>query len=161
MNCPICDKIGLPDYRNIPTVCPQCDSDLSSFSYIQKIKNSANNNSYRKLIFTIVALCLCFVFIYHFFPRIITKTIEVKIVSKNDSIANLKSVILDLKQKQINEKADIVKYIVKQNDNLEKISKKYFDDYLHIQKIAKDNNIQNPNLIEIGEVLFIELNEKK
>ena len=38
MNCPVCDKSGLPDFTLNPTTCPQCNSDLSGFVVIEKGK---------------------------------------------------------------------------------------------------------------------------
>ncbi len=43
-------------------------------------------------------------------------------------------------------------YLVKRNDNLEKISKKFG---VSVQKIQKLNNIQNPNLIFVGQKIEI------
>ena len=43
-------------------------------------------------------------------------------------------------------------YIVKKSDNLIKIAAKYGTT---VEKIAKDNNIKNPNLIRVGQKLII------
>ncbi len=32
--CPVCGKSGLPDYSKIPSVCPQCNSDLNGYFLI-------------------------------------------------------------------------------------------------------------------------------
>ena len=31
MNCPVCDKAGLPNYKVSSTTCPQCNSNLEAF----------------------------------------------------------------------------------------------------------------------------------
>jgi hypothetical protein len=161
MNCQICNRAGLQEDTS---VCPQCNSDLSSFALLQKIQNSVSiKQSNNKWIFIIVGLSLCFAFVYWFSPRTITKTIEVTREAKNDSVEYYKSEIAELKKNK-NQAADtnnILKYIVKQNDNLGKISKLIFNDYKHIDQIVKENRIQNQNVILVGDVLFIDLSEKK
>jgi len=159
MNCPICNKGGL---QRETTVCPQCNSDLSSFAIIESIKDSVNKKqSNKKWIFLIVGLCLCFSIFYWYAPRTITKTIELVKEVKNDSTEYYKSVIVSLKQNAEEEKSSVIKYIVKSGDNLGKISKENFNDYQHIQKIAKDNNLQDANFIVVGSTIFIDLSEKK
>lgn len=59
-------------------------------------------------------------------------------------------------QKRVNEilngQHSYIIYTVKAGDTLSKIAKKYNTTY---QKIAKDNNIQNPNIITVGQKLKI------
>lgn len=49
-------------------------------------------------------------------------------------------------------KSNTITYIVKKGDTLSSIASKYGTTY---QKIAKDNNIKNPNVISIGQKLII------
>ena len=37
IKCPVCGKVGIPDYHAEDTVCPQCGSDLSIFRVIDQI----------------------------------------------------------------------------------------------------------------------------
>lgn len=57
-------------------------------------------------------------------------------------------------QSKVNEmlKPSYITYVVKKGDTLSGIAKKYNTTY---QKIAKDNNISNPNKISIGQKLII------
>ena len=187
MNCPICDKVGLPDYRIIPTECPQCNSDLVSFLLInniqedkiqvakeldiaaeeklriaKEVENRRNINN-AKWIFSIVALSLFFGIIFWQYPNTVTKTIEVTTETKNDSTDYFKFEIANLINKinQVNDTNKILKHLIIQGDNLGSISKKYYNDFNHIDKIAKENRISNQNLIVVGEILFIDLSETK
>jgi LysM repeat protein len=45
-----------------------------------------------------------------------------------------------------------ISYVVKKGDTLSAIAKKYNTTY---QKIASDNNISNPNIIQVGQKLII------
>ena len=40
IKCPVCGKVGIPDYHAEDTVCPQCGSDLSIFRVIDQIPQS-------------------------------------------------------------------------------------------------------------------------
>ena len=56
------------------------------------------------------------------------------------------------KDKELVKKNKTITYTVKKGDNLSKIAKKYGTTY---QKIAKDNNIKDPNKIYVGQKLII------
>ena len=40
IKCPVCGKVGIPDYHAEDTVCPQCGSDLSIFRVIDHIPDT-------------------------------------------------------------------------------------------------------------------------
>ena len=159
MICPICLKAGL---QNDTAICPQCNSDLSAFILIQNIqKDKSRNKNNFKWALTIVGLCILFALIYWQFPRTVTEIVEAKTQTKIDSTDYFKSELAKLKETQASDTNKIVKYIVKQNDNLGKISKQLFNDYKHVDRIVKENKIQNQNMIVVGEILFIDLSENK
>jgi 3D (Asp-Asp-Asp) domain-containing protein len=56
--------------------------------------------------------------------------------------------------------ADEVKHVVTSDDTLSGISLKYFGDVDHVNQIAKDNKIENPNMIYDGTTLIIDTDKK-
>jgi 3D (Asp-Asp-Asp) domain-containing protein len=56
--------------------------------------------------------------------------------------------------------ADEVKHVVTSDDTLSGISLKYFGDVDHVNQIAKDNKIENPNMIYDGTTLIIGTDKK-
>lgn len=56
------------------------------------------------------------------------------------------------KKKTTSNSSKTITYVVKKGDTLSKIAKKYGTTY---KKIAKDNNIANPNIIHVGQKLII------
>jgi nucleoid-associated protein YgaU len=77
--------------------------------------------------------------------------------SKNRIWDALKAVdpnFADLKH-DIEVRAGDQKYVVQAGDNLSKISKHFYGDANHYLKIAKANNLDNPDLIKVGQELVI------
>ena len=68
-------------------------------------------------------------------------------------------VIVSFNLRSVNAHAEEVKHVVTSSDTLSKISEKYFGSTDFVDKIAKDNQIDNPNLIFDGQVLKIETQE--
>ena len=72
-------------------------------------------------------------------------------LAKYNNISNPNLIIVGQKIK-IPSTNTVVTYTVKAGDTLSGIAKRYNTTY---QKIAKDNNIPNPNLIRVGQILKI------
>ena len=79
-------------------------------------------------------------------------------IAKDNNIANPnlinvgQKLVIKTTTKTTTKTETTVTYIVKKGDTLSKIAKKYGTTY---QKIAKDNNIANPNVIDVGQKLVI------
>lgn len=70
-------------------------------------------------------------------------------------------VIVSFDVRSVNAHAEEIKHVVTSSDTLSKISEKYFGSTDFVDKIAKDNQIDNPNLIFDGQVLKIETQESE
>ncbi|MBI4225663.1 LysM peptidoglycan-binding domain-containing protein [Candidatus Roizmanbacteria bacterium] len=59
------------------------------------------------------------------------------------------------KAKEVSSKQKVQTYIVKEGDQLYFIAQKFYGSGLNMEEIIKANNIINPDLIEVGQVLVI------
>ncbi|MDY4521444.1 MAG: LysM peptidoglycan-binding domain-containing protein [Bacteroidales bacterium] len=48
VTCPVCGKVGIPDYHHSDVVCPQCGSDLSIYNVIDQISTEVTELSSAK-----------------------------------------------------------------------------------------------------------------
>lgn len=71
-----------------------------------------------------------------------------------DAIKKVDPAFADLKH-DIEVKAGVQKYTVQSGDSLSKIAKHFYGDAQKFTVIARANNIENPDLIKIGEELEI------
>ena len=156
MKCPVCGK-----KNNITNSerCQQCDTDLSIYPILERLQPGKNN----KILIWILSISISFVFflsLYFVIPartktQIIYRDNSEKINTQlleqqNDSLKK----IVELKKVH-----NIVKYIVRKGDNIEKISKSVFNDEKHAQKIITDNKLNNPGFLVPGEILFIDYSQ--
>ena len=100
MNCPVCDKSGLPDFTLNPTTCPQCNSDLSGFVVIEKGKLKFHQilNRQKGLLLLIAILVIISSISFIKRPNIQKYASEVQI---KDSIITALNSELNQKEKEI------------------------------------------------------------
>lgn len=163
MNCPICNKSGLPDYTLQPAVCPQCNSDLKAFLLIEtmtkKERSLIKGRNLLTLAFSLFILITVFVIVYKHTPE----TKGFGNVAHQDSINYLKNQIAKERQMRITDsiKYSQVKYRIKRGDNLSKIAHIFYNDWSKYKIIQADNNLgSNTNLV-VGDTLLINLNKIK
>jgi len=160
--CPVCNKAGLPDYRATPTICPQCNSDLKPFFLLNSISKPTPSKAYRFALLG-VALVAGVVGILYFSSVIKQK----QIISENsnktsqlqDSINNLQTTFAKLQINQFEnkspEKEIIIQYKVKNGDNPSKIAYFFYNDWRMYKKLEADNNLTQPYILKVGQLLTI------
>jgi hypothetical protein len=164
MNCPVCDKSGLPDFTSNPTTCPQCNSDLSGFVVIEKGKLKFHQilNRQKWLLLLIVILFIISGIAFIKQPNIQKYTSEVQL---KDSIITALNFELNQKETEIQQlkepsKASNViefKYVVKKGDNLSKIAFLFFNDWEMYKTIQKENDLKPGDLIMPKDTLTIKI----
>ena len=170
MNCPVCNKSGLPDYTNIQVVCPQCNSDLKGFIFIEQTKDNYSKSIKKQKYFISISVLMFFVLLISlFFHPFIKQTGDIQIATKNnDSIINTISAELSAKEleiKQLKDNSSIQQeidflYIVKRGDNLSKIAYFFYNDWEMYKKIENDNNLKHGSLILPNDTLIIKIKLK-
>lgn len=169
MECPVCHSSGISDETK---ACPQCDADLEAFQLLKKIEKTSKN----RLIFGSIAavlfiiLLVVWIIIYAFYSESHEKKVdgytteEVTELKANLSKAekqnnDLKATNKELLEKLAKEnetkavKEDI--YIVNEGETLFSIAKKIYGDGFKYVDLAKDNNIEDPDIIVVGQKLTI------
>jgi len=165
MNCPVCEKAGIPNYIEKNVICPQCNSDLKSFKIIHQLREeNVKNNKKRKIPIILSLLGFSFL-ITSLFILFLSKSetkIDVLPITNNlsDSLIKLKSLNNQLLI-DINKSNDIqrneIKYILRKGDNLVKISEIFYNDPNKYEIIMEENKIINSNKLIIGDTLIINL----
>ncbi len=168
MNCPVCNKSGLPNFRSEPVVCPQCNSDLKGYMVLEKTNKTHKTTIRKQRNISVVALFLIFIVAVVFILSARQKTIVSTPVTNNqDSTINvLKKEILNQEQKikelqatNLNKQSTAYKYVVKNGDNLSKLAYIFYNDWQEYTRIEKDNNLTSGELIHPGDILIIKLND--
>jgi uncharacterized membrane protein YvbJ len=167
MNCPICNKSGLPDYRKHQVVCPQCNSDLRGYSTLEKVNRSLKkelikqHSFYISVIVIIVVVSLLLLFYqsnYKATPEITNnyKDSLIKVLESKNSKYFQK--LNEIQSLNLRENKEYINYIVKEGDNLSKIAYFFYNNALSYRVIEKVNNLHPNCTIYPGDTLIIKLN---
>mgnify|MGYP003771527725 CR=1 FL=1 len=164
-NCPICNKAGLPDYRIQETICPQCNSDLKPYMVLHSVIKTKSRKLMIALVSTVALLIvLSGIFIFSLKKR--NENIRVSqssLVAAQDSIKTLRVSLSKNEENKasppINSKEVILIYKVKSGDYLGKIAQLFYNDHLMYRKIADDNNLQDPFILNVGQSLTIKIQQ--
>lgn len=159
MVCPICKKVGIDLSEK---KCPQCGSDLSALYDIHLLKSKKTQRYYLKIllpIFILTTLLLMTLLIQYAGIIKDNKMLQAQIVNLKDSIDKNTVINDSIKIHSKLESSNItreIKYIVKNNDSLWKLSKIFYDDGSKYYKINNYNNLSSDLLI-VGQILKIPL----
>ena len=165
-NCPICNKVGLPDYRTIETICPQCNSDLKPFVLLNSISESKKEKKPPLILLgtILITIVFAFLFIKSVFDKKEILSDNLKRETKyKDSIRILQShneqkSILPIGQKTT-KKESLIKYKIRKKDTLSKIAKFFYNDWSMYKKIEDLNNLKHPYTLKIGQILLIKIEQ--
>lgn len=163
MNCPICNKSGLPDFNTIHIICPQCNSDLKVFLIIEGLKKKEQKLKIGRQVYlfiiavSIISLGLGFSFSWF------SNKAPIKIASSSDSLSVYRIQTDIQKHKRL---ADSIrfsqfKYKIKHGDNLSKIAYSFYNDWTMYKVIQKDNNMGANTRLVVGDSLIINLSRIK
>lgn len=167
MDCPVCNSSGIADESK---KCPHCSADFEAFQLTKKIEQSSKN----RLLFGWIATVLFFLVVlalvvFYIKPPRANQPLQ----EDTQQLTQLKSDIdqlqkqnqsLQVKNKeltdQLNEKVkENVKreqtYVVASGETLFSIARKVLGNGYKYLDIAKDNNINNPDILITGQKLVI------
>ena len=139
ITCPVCGKVGIPDYHKDEVDCPCCGTDLSIYkmladSQIAHTPKETNNNKWKIATAASAAIAiLALVFVSLPKQQEFVQDVELtnKVESLKDSISSLTSQLKSANQEIANLKVQSADgsdkiYIVKKNDSPCKISRKLY-----------------------------------
>ena len=178
MNCPICDKAGLSENA---TSCPQCESDLSGYILIEKIRTQQGeleerhqalssevvNEKVKKrnlVMLSSVLLLACLGFGAWLYTSQGTKIVDdnhtkvlrdsfLAVIEEKDAQIN------SFENEKVNAKDEeiAIKYVIKKGDNLMKIARFFYNDEARYHDIVETNNLTANTPILIGDTLTLNL----
>jgi hypothetical protein len=161
--CPVCNKVGLTDYRAIETMCPQCNSDLKPYLLLNSI---SNGNGKKKSYWDIISLGILSVILALLFFN--SSSENKKQIAENkklsvqfqDSISKLQSQLnIELLNQQSEQPEIMIEYKVRLGDYLSKIALFFYNDWKMYKKIELDNNLVQPYILKEGQKLKIKINQ--
>ena len=162
-NCPICNKAGLPDYTKSNVVCPQCNSDLKAFLLLRSV---LNHRKYRMYTYSIVGISFLSVVLMGFFLN--SNSDRNELIRKNEvlneKISKLQSEIFlakeEIEAQSIADNQDIyINYVVRKGDYPYKIAQFFYNDGRKYKQIESDNNLEQPYVLRVGQVLTIKITQ--
>jgi hypothetical protein len=165
-NCPVCNKVGLPDFKTNHVICPQCNSDLKPYLLIHSISKAKRKHFV--ILFSVIAVILLNVLGASYYQ---SKSLNKKRKSEQSlliaSLQNSIQVLQDsIKQIQAIDERDtsnnsiFIQYKVRKGDYPGKIAEFFYNDWKMYKQIEKDNNLQQPYILKVGQMLKISINQE-
>ena len=158
IKCPVCGKVGIPDYLNEDTVCPQCGSDLSIFRVIDQIPQPVEKKKNVWMPIAAAAILVAAVCggILLFRPAKV-----VQIGTHNEQIAMLQDSI-----GRLNEKLEVAaqvpttqsnefKYVVRKGDSFWSISKRFYHTGTRYEEVAAANGLDSQSKLTVGDTIIV------
>jgi len=169
MECPVCH------HKNVPTgtrECPNCHSDLESFRLIQDLEKGYRTRRTVNYVLGIIAVVLLILWIGSIFylnnrysgieqeAETLKAQVETLVAEKQELIQEneriqQQAIQLELTLKQRPAKPDVIKHVVQPDETLFLIAEKYYKDGYQYKKIVCDNQLDDPDFIVEGQVLYI------
>ena len=155
IKCPVCGKVGIPDYHNSDVVCPQCGSDLSIYRVIDQIPTEPKNNIWKPIsaVAIIAAAVLgIMLLIPNEAPKVDIQTTP-EYVQLQDSIGKLNSKISELSNRPSTDTS--YQYVVRKGDCFWTISKRVYGTGTRCKEIAEYNGMSLNDALHTGDTLKI------
>ena len=159
--CPVCGKVGIPDYHAEDTVCPQCGSDLSIFRVIDQIPQGEvkKRNVWMPIaavaILTTAVLGGIMLFQDSNVPVLEDRSSE--IARLQDSIKTLKAHIETTKALTPDtlSQSEGFKYVVRKGDSFWSISKRFYNTGTRCEEVAIANGLDSNSTLNVGDTIII------
>ena len=163
IKCPVCGKVGIPDYHAEDTICPQCGSDLSIFRVIDQIPQAAVKK--RNVWMPIAAVAILTTAVLGgvlLFQKTRVSTIEdqsSRIACLQDSINVLKSRLEEstatTQETQSSSQSEGFKYVVRKGDSFWSISKRFYHTGTRYEEVAAANGLDSNSKLNVGDTIII------
>lgn len=155
VTCPVCGKVGIPDYHKEDIVCPQCGSDLSIYRVIDRIPTKSRVNIWKPIsAAAIIAAAVMGFFLAKENPKItVNNTSFTNSKVLKDSVDILTKEVAMLKTIQDSQSG--FSYVVRKGDSFWSISRKFYGTGSKCNEIAENNNLQISSSLEVGDTIII------
>lgn len=161
IKCPVCSKVGIPDYHAEDTVCPQCGSDLSIFRVIDQIPQAEvkKRNVWMPIaavaILTTAVLGGIMLFQDSKVPVVEDRSSEIACLQ--DSIKTLRAQIetTTASTPDTPSQSGGFKYVVKKGDSFWSISKRFYHTGTRYEEVAATNGLDSNSKLNVGDTIII------
>ena len=164
--CPVCNKTGIPDFRNENVVCPCCGTDLSVYRTINAVQEATilhggkNKKAWILAAFSsVVAVASLITCVYFYTKPPVNEPSNDNLIAQIDSLKQENKSLSD-SISVLNEKSTSRRtYTVVKGDCPWRISEKVFGDGRRYDELLRLNNMSTANdfnKIKVGEILYIE-----
>lgn len=158
IKCPVCGKVGIPDYHNEDTVCPQCGSDLSIFRVIDQIPQPVEKKKNVWMPIAAVAILVAAVCggILLFRPAKVVQdeTQNEQIAMLQDSIVILNAK-LEVSTPMPTTQSNEFKYVVRKGDSFWSISKRFYHTGTRYEEVAEANGLDSKSNLTVGDTIIV------
>lgn len=162
IKCPVCGKVGIPDYHAENIVCPQCGSDLSIFRVIDKIPHGYNKKRNARMflstavaILTTVVLGSIILFQNRRVPAVGDWSSEIACLQ--DSVKTLKTQLgsTTCSIPDTPSQSEGFKYVVGKGDSFWSISRRFYHTGTLYNEVAAANGLNSKSKLNIGDTIII------
>ena len=162
IKCPVCGKVGVPDYHAKDVVCPQCGSDLSVFRLIEQIPQGGIKKSNVWMPIAAVAILTtvvlgCIMSFQNSKESVEESRLKDNVACLQDSIKTLNAqlettmgALLDVQSQPVG-----FKYVVRKNDSFWSISQRFYNTGNRYEEIATANGLNINSILNVGDTLII------
>lgn len=163
IKCPVCGKVGIPDYHAEDTVCPQCGSDLSIFRVIDQIPQASVKMRNIWMPIAAVAILTTAVLgsiIMFQEPKLTAvKDQSNRIACLQDSVNTLKSQLEEsiVTSREAQSQFEGFKYVVRNGDSFWSISKRFYHTGTRYEEVAVTNGLDSNSKLNVGDTIIIKL----
>lgn len=160
IKCPVCGKVGIPDYNAEDTVCPQCGSDLSIFRVIDQIPQKTGGKINVWMPIAAVAIVATAVLGGILIKRPSVETtnndkLVAQVTLLQDSINKLNSQISSPVVPTETPTPSGFKYVVKKGDSFWSISHRFYHTGTRYEEVAAANGLDSKSKLAVGDTLII------
>lgn len=160
IKCPVCGKVGIPNYRSEDTVCPQCGSDLSIFRIIDQIPQPTEKK--RNVWMPIAAVAILTtaamgIMLFHN-PKVSAgEDQSSKIACLQDSINILKSQLENstVAMPKPEPQSEGFKYVIRKGDSFWSISRRFYHTGTRYEEVAATNGLDSNSKLNVGDTIII------
>ena len=168
MNCPVCASSGISDDQKL---CPECQSDLEAFQLTRSVEKSSKWRLNYGVLFTILFLIAIVLWFFKGTSgnaeaqeqeqgsQTEFNTTKMALEKANSENSNLKKENEQLTARlatfaEQSKKREKI-YMVQEGESLYSIARKVYGNGYKYVDLAKDNKIENPDQLIIGQKLVI------
>ena len=161
IKCPVCGKVGIPDYHAEDTVCPQCGSDLSIFRVIDQIpqEGAKKRNVWMPIaaVAILATVVLGGIMLFQDSNVPVLKDRSSEIACLQDSIKTLKAQIetSTASTHDTPSQSEGFKYVVKKGDSFWSISKRFYHTGTRYEEVAAANGLDSNSKLNVGDTIII------